>query len=56
MELIFFQKNVKSTLIERALDRSKMQTGGLARAFILKVNSRVILTFNIDIPEKLTIG
>ena len=49
-------KNVKSTLIERALDRSQMQTGGLARSLLLKVNSRVMLTNNIDIPEKLTNG
>ena len=49
-------KNVKSTLIERALDRSQMQTGGLAGTLLLKVNSRVMLTCNIDIPEKLTNG
>ena len=47
---------MKSTLIERALDRSQMQTGGLARTLLLKVNSRVMLTCNIDIPEKLTNG
>ena len=49
-------KNVKSSLIEKALDRSQMQTGGLARTLLLKVNARVMLTCNIDIPEKLTNG
>ena len=55
MQQIFLKKNAKSTLIETALDRSQIQTGGLARTLLLKVNSRVMLTCNIDIPEKLTV-
>ena len=40
-------KHVAATLINRALARSQMQTGGLAKSLLLKVNAKVMLTSNI---------
>ena len=47
-------KNMKTNLIEKALERSQKQTGGLARTLLLKVNAIVMLTCNIYVPGNLT--
>ena len=49
-------KNVTATLINKALARSQMQTGGLAKPLLFKVNAKVMLTSDIDFLEKLTNG
>ena len=49
-------KNVRPSLIEKALSRSQMQTGGLASALSLKIGARVMLTSNIDVLDKLSNG
>ena len=49
-------KNVRPSLIEKALSRSQMQTGGLAGALSLKIGARVMLTTNIDVLDKLSNG
>ena len=49
-------KNVINSLIEKALGRSQTQTVCLARTLLSTVNARLMLTCNIDIPEKLTNG
>ena len=49
-------KNVRLSLIEKALSHSQMQTGGLANALSLKVGARVMLTTNIDVLDKLSNG
>ena len=36
-----------ATLINKALARGQMQTGGLAKTLLLKVNAKVMLTSNI---------
>ena len=35
---------------------NQMKTGGLARILQLNVNARVMLTSNIDVPDKLSNG
>ena len=49
-------KNVRPSLIEKALSRSQMQTGGLAGALSLKIGALVMLTTNIDVLDKLSNG
>ena len=49
-------KNVQPSVINKVLNRSQMETGGLARILELKVNARVMLTSNIDVPDKLSNG
>ena len=49
-------KNVRPSLIEKALSRSQMQTGGLAGVLSLKIGARVMLTTNIDVLDKLSNG
>ena len=49
-------KNVRPSLIEKALSHSQMQTGGLAGALSIKIGARVILTTNIDVIDKLSNG
>ena len=49
-------KNVSKDLIDKALQRNQSQTGGLAHTLHLKINARVMLTVNIDIPDRLTNG
>ena len=51
-----FPKNVNRQLINATLKRGQMQTGGLAKILDLKVNSKVMVTANIDVLEKLTNG
>ena len=49
-------KNVQPSVINKVLNRNQMETGGLARILELKVNARVMLTSNIDVPDKLSNG
>ena len=49
-------KNVSKDLIDKALQRSQSQTGGLAHTLHIKINARVMLTVNVDIPDRLTNG
>ena len=51
-----FPKNVQASVIAKALNRSQMETGGLARLLELKVEARVMLTSNIDVADKLSNG
>ena len=49
-------KNVQMSVITKTLNRSQMETGGLARSLELKVDARVMLTSNIDVGDKLSNG
>ena len=49
-------KNVQLSVINKVLNRNQMETGGLTRILELKVNSRVLLTSNIDVLDKLSNG
>ena len=49
-------KNVQMSIITKALNRSQMETGGLARLLELKVEARVMLTSNIDVADKLSMA
>ena len=49
-------KNVPMSVITKTLNRSQMETGGLARLLELKVDARVMLTSNIDVGDKLSNG
>ena len=45
-------KNVAPSKIEKALNRSQSETGGLAGTLELKVNARVMLTANVDLEDR----
>ena len=49
-------KNVHASAINKALNRTQMQTGGLSRFQELKVEARVMLTSNIYVADKLSNG
>ena len=52
-----FPENVPANVIENALNnRTQMSTGGLARELKIKVNTRIMLTSNVDISDELTSG
>ena len=49
-------KNVSKDLIDKALQRNQSQTGVLAHTLNIKINATVMLTVNIDIPDRLING
>ena len=49
-------KNIASQRIKEALDRNQTDTGGLASVIKIKVNLRVMLTFNVDLSDRLVNG
>ena len=51
-----FQKTVQPSIINKVLSRDQMKIGGLARFLELKINGSVMLTSNIDVPDKLSNG
>ena len=51
-----YPKQVAQSSIDRALDRSQMETGGLSQVLQIKVGARVMITANIDVAEKLCNG
>ena len=51
-----YPQNVSKQDIDRVLARSRSETGGLDSEILIKVNSRVMLTTNIDISDRLING
>ena len=49
-------KSVSSSLIDKALSRSQSSTGGLAAILHVKQGSRVMITSNIDVSDRLSNG
>ena len=49
-------KNIASQRIKEALDRNQTETGGLASAIKIKVNSSVILAVTVDLSDRLVNG
>ena len=49
-------KNIASQRIKEALDRNQTDNGGLASVIKIKVNSRVMLTVNVDLSDRLVNG
>ena len=49
-------KTIASQRIKEALDRNQTDTGGLASVIKIKVNLRVMLTFNVDLSDRLVNG
>ena len=49
-------KNVQTSVTNKALNRTRMETGGLARLLELKVEARVMLTSTIEVADKLSNG
>ena len=49
-------KNIASQRIKEALDRNQTDTRGLASVIKIKVNSRVMLTVNVDLSDRLVNG
>ena len=49
-------KNIASQRIKEALDRNRTDTGGLASVIKIKVSSRVMLTVNVDLSDRLVNG
>ena len=47
---------VASQRIKEALDRNQTQSGGLASVIEIKVSSRVMLTVNVDLSDRLVNG
>ena len=47
---------VASQRIKEALDRNQTDSGGLASVIEIKVNSRVMLTVNVDLSDRLVNG
>ena len=43
----FLPKNVHASVINKVLNRTQMETGGLDRMLELEVEARLMLTFNI---------
>ena len=49
-------KNVAPSKIEKVLNQSQSETGGLLRTQDLKINARVMLTVNADLEDRLVNG
>ena len=49
-------KNIASQRIKEALDWNQTDTGGLASAIKIKVNSSVILAVTVDLSDRLVNG
>ena len=49
-------KNIASQRIKEALDWNQTDNGGLASVIKIKVNSRVMLTVNVDLSDRLVNG
>ena len=49
-------KNVALCKIEKVLNRSQSETGGLAGTLELKINARIILTLNVVLEDRLVNG
>ena len=49
-------KNIASQRIKEALDQNQTDNGGLASVIKIKVNSRVMLTVNVDLSDRLVNG
>ena len=49
-------KNIASQRIKEALDWNRTDTGGLASVIKIKVSSRVMLTVNVDLSDRLVNG
>ena len=49
-------KNVPPSKIEKVLNQSQSETGGLPRTQDLKINARVMLTVNADLEDRLVNG
>ena len=50
------QNNITSQRIKEVLDWNQTDTGGLASVIKIKVNSRVMLTVNVDLSDRLVNG
>ena len=46
-------KNVALSKVEKVLNQSQSETGGLAGTLELRVNARVMLTVNVDLEDRL---
>ena len=51
-----YPKNVAKSSIDKVLDRSQMETGGLAQTLCIKIGGRVMITANVDVSDKLSNG
>lgn len=49
-------ENITDAILEKVYQRSQMDTGGLAHKFALKLKSKVMLTANINVEDKLCNG
>ena len=49
-------RNISCTKIEGILKRNQSQTGGVASTFKTKLNTRFMLTMNVDLEDRLMIG
>ena len=49
-------RNISCTKIEGILKRNQSQTGGVASTFKTKLNTRFMLTMNVDLQDRLMIG
>jgi len=49
-------ENITNAMLEKVYQRSQMDTGGLARSFVIKLGAKVMLTSNIDVEDKLCNG
>ena len=49
-------RNISCTKIESILKRNQSETGGLASTLKIKLNTRFMLTMNVDLQDRLVIG